>query len=78
MLILDINIQLSITLIARNFSRGQKLTMNRDCVDSAGAAASLSASLFEERARARCAGAARVPVYEPLCFITLLPASPST
>lgn len=53
--ICSINIQLSITFIARNFSRGRTLSMGRDRVDRAGgrrAAASLSAKFFD-----RCAGA---------------------
>lgn len=50
-----INIQLSITFIARNFSRRRALCMDRDRVDRAGggrSAASLSARCFD-----RCAGA---------------------
>lgn len=36
MQIRDINIQLSIAVIARNFSRGRALSMDRDCDDRAG------------------------------------------
>lgn len=59
----DINIQLWITLIVRNFSRGQTLSMDRDCVDSAEKrAGGIFVGDFD-----RCAGAssdAGVPVYE--------------
>lgn len=61
MQIVRINIQLSITLIARNFSRRQTLGMDRDCVDRAGGAgaASLSvSSLIDARAPVAMASSA--------------------
>lgn len=64
----DINIQLSIALIARNFTRGRALSMDRDCVDRTG----------EEQRRRLCRRRSLIVARAPVATISSASLRPPT